>query len=777
MPSVVTWMMLESLKLCFSSSLTSHNAWCFVPQRSPSLTWNQSHQIDSSHGPLSIPTVGANSAFPCNLPALMFALPVRFCLLEQFLPGGPEHPFAVKMIQHFQNLHTPLRSIFRYPSLAHQAARFKQRGWTSVSVQSLWDIWRDPTIVSSETRRAVDVAEPFDEWEEFVLFACHYFLLVASTSTTGAENTSDPIDVLTNDRHTLGNTAPYGSYSYRKIDIRDPNLDAAPYRKRFGTTHISNSQTIAFFGGLDTQRRTNGIDLFCVGQVPSTEERDSRSGIFDLLQIRSTDRIEPRMCHTVTRLLTGQVLLAGGRASPDRPLADCWLFEERWTKVQDLPVSLFRHCAVTVRLSTMNADDSSMMVLGGKTSSNALSDRYYIWRISTGWEQLHIRGAKPAPSFGGSAVSTDIGAGVLFGGITADGVLQPEFWNWTVYRHDGRICLNFAKIELIGSPKANLYDRVGAQLIESHHRFILVGGIGNYMYGARDEIVELEKQEAHDKAQEWHLTCLETDRSTPRSLLVGHSACAFGNVIFIIGGGAVCFSFGAFWNPKPVAFSVTADHELYNLRLIAHETQAFVNGENANHRTSGKSDSTPDRLSTSQASSPVFPNGKGLSTSITQDVLVAPTSNALIVAMRSGKPAVLRRGLSGFSEKDWSPTALKDKIGAEREVIVHKSNGKQMDFLQKNFIYERMKFSTFMDDILQGSPQYLRSLSNDKPSAEPANIASDFPKLAPDFTLPEELSFIAQKMHSSILRISGMVNMWLHYDVSTISERRMMLIC
>lgn len=708
---------------------------------------------------------------------------MRFCLLEQFLPGGPEHPFAVKMIHHFENLHTPLRSIFRYPSLTHQAARFKQRGWTSVSVKSLWDIWRDPTIVSSETRRAVDAAEPFDEWEEFILFACHYFLLVASTSTTGSENTSNPTNVPKIDRHTSRSPSLQRSHSYRKIDLRHLNLDTAPYRRRFGTTHISDSQTIAFFGGLDTQRRTNETDLFCVGQAPPTTERDSGRGSVDLLQVRLTDRIEPRMCHTVTRLMTGQLLLAGGRASPDRPLADCWLFDEHWSKVQELPVSLYRHCAVSVRLSTINADDSGVMVLGGKTSSHALSHQYYIWRISTGWKQLHIRGDKPAPSFGSSAVSTDIGAGVLFGGITAYGVLQPDFWNWAIHHHDGQICLRFTKAELIGSPKADLigspkadlYARVGAQLIESHHHFILVGGIGSYIYGARDEIVELEKQEPFEEGQAWRLTCLETDNVAPRSLLVGHSTCALGGVIFIIGGGAVCFSFGAFWNLKPVTFSVTTDHTPYNLRLIAYENQVFGNGEHADHRTSGKSRLAHDRRSTSLASSPGRDRRKGLSTTITQDVFVAPTSNALIDSMRNGKSAVLRKGLSGFSEEDWSPTALKDKIGAEREVIVHKSNGKQMDFLQKNFVYERVRFSTFMDDILQGSPQYLRSLSNDKPSLEPANFTSDFPKLAPDFTLPEELSFIVQNMHSSILRVSGVVNMWLHYDVSTISEHRKML--
>lgn len=682
------------------------------------------------------------------------------------------------MIQHFENLHTPLRSILRYPSLAHQAARFEQRGWTPVSVKSLWDIWRDPTSVSSERRRAVDAAEPFDEWEEFILFACHYFLLVASTSTTGSKDTPNPLNFLYNDSPKSGRPSPQITHSYRTIDLRYPDLDAAPYRRRFGTTYISCSQTIAFTGGLDTQKRTNGTDVFYVGQALPAKEGDSGSGNFGCLNIRLTDCMEARMCHTVTKLGASQVLLAGGRASPDRPLADCWLFEEHWSKVQDLPIPLYRHCAVPVRLSTTVADDSGVVVLGGKTSSNIVSDRYYVWKRSDGWEQLqlHTRGPKPTPSFGGSAVRTDIGAGVLFGGITENGVLQPDFWKWTVHHHCGRIYLDFTKVELIGSPNPDLYARVGAQLIESDHHFILVGGIGNSIYDARDEMIELEKQEPLNEGQAWHLTSLETDKSAPRSLLVGHSACAFGSVVFILGGGAVCFSFGAFWNSKPATFSVTANDELYNLRLIANESQIYVNGGNADHQTFGILDSVHGSLSTSQVSSPSFSGRKGLNTSDPQDVFVAPTSKALIESVRSGRPAILRRGLSGFSEEDWSSTALKDKIGGEREVLVHQCNGKQMDFLQKNFIYKRMKFEDFMDEILQGSPQYLRSLSKDRPSVEAANIARDFPSLAPNFTLPEELSFIGEKMHSSILRVSGMVNMWLHYDVSSILEDIMTLI-
>jgi len=44
-------------------------------------------------------------------------------------------------------------------------------------------------------------------------------------------------------------------------------------------------------------------------------------------------------------------------------------------------------------------------------------------------------------------------------------------------------------------------------------------------------------------------------------------------------------------------------------------------------------------------------------------------------------------------------------------------------------------------------------------------MKKDFPSISDDFQLPPQLAFIRENEHSSPLRISGPVNMWLHYDV------------
>jgi len=99
------------------------------------------------------------------------------------------------------------------------------------------------------------------------------------------------------------------------------------------------------------------------------------------------------------------------------------------------------------------------------------------------------------------------------------------------------------------------------------------------------------------------------------------------------------------------------------------------------------------------------------------------------------------------------------------QVVVHEATGEHMDFQRKNFKYVKKLLGNFLNEIAAGSRQYLRSLAVDQPSTKPADISVDFPEIAHDLELPSQLDFARQNMHSSVLRISGPVNMWLHYDV------------
>lgn len=93
-----------------------------------------------------------------------------------------------------------------------------------------------------------------------------------------------------------------------------------------------------------------------------------------------------------------------------------------------------------------------------------------------------------------------------------------------------------------------------------------------------------------------------------------------------------------------------------------------------------------------------------------------------------------------------------------------------MNFLEKNFEYQRTSFGEFLHQAEGGEPVYLRSLSANKPTQQATNLGDDFPSIADDFSLPPELDYIKNRVHSMPFRISGPVSMWLHYDVSLASS-------
>ena len=57
---------------------------------------------------------------------------VRFCLLEQHLPDGPDHPFARTMLAHFQKLKTPLHTI---GTMDQMKQRFVNAQWPEAAVE------------------------------------------------------------------------------------------------------------------------------------------------------------------------------------------------------------------------------------------------------------------------------------------------------------------------------------------------------------------------------------------------------------------------------------------------------------------------------------------------------------------------------------------------------------------------------------------------------------------------------------------------------------------
>ncbi|KAB8229104.1 tRNA methyltransferase PPM2 [Aspergillus alliaceus] len=656
----------------------------------------------------------------------------QFCILEQFFPDGPDHPFASTMMRHFKKLGAPLYSIHEYPSLNEQEQRFKNAGWNHAHARSLWDLWSDDDFVNCSLRASLDSVEPFDEWEEFALFASHYFLLHASTRSRvpsiAAETLPEPDTQMDRSAHF-------------KLLARCPPGSG---QRRFGAIIPDSYKTVGYHSGLGRQTRLSSTELY-------TKSEGTAEAHYEL----PPGDIPARMCHTVTGLSNEDCLLVGGRASPASGFKDCWLRQgNQWRQTKSLRIPRFRHSAVKVRLDT-----EYVLVYGGKTSDGTTLNTWLAWSSrKEDWHEVETNEVNLKARFGACLGSIDGTSGVVFGGIGAEGKILEDLFTWKLHqRTDGTLFLeltdqteNLRKV----SPLFNYIHRFGATLSQTAWGLVIVGGIISREIITYDkEIMLLDSTELIRCATSgWssNHTILSTlglgkRLEGPRPLLVGHVSCATDpREVLIFGGGAVCFSFGTYWTEgtwllQDVNSTIENGWTLVNLQL-----------EKPTSKTSARSQNK-----TYEAAEVITP--------IPRVRVQNPAQFQEILA--EGRPVIIEESDIGPCTELWTKEYLTKAVGGDRKIVVHEAQSEHMSFQTKNFSYRTKAFGTFMDEVFTGDRQYLRSISAEQPTKLSTNLAVDFPDLGNDFRLPESLSVVTDNAHSSPLRISGPVTLWLHYDV------------
>lgn len=316
------------------------------------------------------------------------------------------------MLAHFDKLKTPLRSVYQYPDLGSQNRRFLSRGWQNVRSWTLWEAWADSFFISPEERIKLDQYEPFDEWEEFALFASHYLVLWAST-------TKPP----TTDNAGVETPWPSADPSVvGKCSLEEPTSRRG--QRRFGAAMVVQDalgqEYISHVMGHGERSRLSSVNIYTTS--PGPLELPAHVG-----------GPTARVCHTLTNLGPHGVLLIGGRTSPSNALADCWLFRQAigsWERVQDLPVPLFRQAVLRLGQSSL------ALVVGGKIGHRKVSARSYVYHPLNGWLTCHVDGVHPA-AFGATLCLTSIDSpssfqGLLLGGMSPDGTHRRDVFHWAV---------------------------------------------------------------------------------------------------------------------------------------------------------------------------------------------------------------------------------------------------------------------------------------------------------------------------------------------------------
>ncbi|KAF5019760.1 hypothetical protein F66182_8232 [Fusarium sp. NRRL 66182] len=654
----------------------------------------------------------------------------EFCLLEQILPHGPNHPFARTMLKHFNKLNTSLKSVEQYPTIESQRNRFENRGWSSVDVWDLWEAWNSDMFLKSLERTTLDDIEPFDEWEEFALFARHYIVLHATAYHRSEKGTGQRCETSAPGLYIQANTIAMGPLG-------------AP-KRRFGTPILASNpeggQYLIHTLGMGINSRLDSCDIYTV-------QEDSLP--FEMCPVGPS----ARLCHAAVDLGNSGVLLVGGRASPSKGLCDCWLFKKdsnSWEKTFDLPVPLFRHSAVRLPHSSL------ALVLGGRTGPSRISPDYFVFHPAKGWLKCVVDGAVPSPTFGAFAItSSDVVSkpglfqGLISGGIGQEGKISNQAYFWTVDVTTTKPRIVFETVPDFDRHSWAL-SVFGTQIADIGPLSFVCGGVGQDASSQGQSIACVSMANGRLEISAVALS----DRVEQLPFMIGSATISFGSQLIIVGGGATCFSMGTFW-----------DTGVYRVDLADAIAKILPPKPTSTTPVALRYQDSPKLAHPISGGGQPISNPKTSITTIPRIKLQPGSSFEDLVQNR--KPVVIEGlNLGGCVEK-WTPEYMVRKVGEAKEVVVHEcqtATGK-MDFNSKNFRYVTEAFPVFMEKAARGEALYLRALSEQKPSETPANLALDFPTLGEEFQLPAELSYITDRFFSSVLRISGRANMWLHYDV------------
>lgn len=366
------------------------------------------------------------------------------------------------MLAHFDKLGTTLKPVLAYQTTQAQEKRFTDAGWPTVRARNLWELWGSDDFLEPEERIALDDIEPFDEWEEFALFGCHYTLLTAHTKATegaGAAVNSDPAPL------------PGQLWNESKAALKDKNVIDAGNVLGVEVHYTENPKNTAIrrfaaplslrglnghsdlqgnFGGHGLNNRLDSIDVY---------QKTGDDGLF--FQSPITSGPSSRMCHTLTDIGDAGSLLVGGRTSPDSALADCWFYSKlsnTWERVDDLPIPMYRHSAIAL-------SDGYVLVTAGKQDTKTIIAESFIWNRQTGWKVCEsdwvipwgVLGVDYPSVFGGLMLVENLKPtiqprhetmhyGTMTGGITEDGRVSKMAWKWTLkLSSDVRLSMKYAR--------------------------------------------------------------------------------------------------------------------------------------------------------------------------------------------------------------------------------------------------------------------------------------------------------------------------------------------
>ncbi|CCD26153.2 tRNA methyltransferase PPM2 NDAI_0G03760 [Naumovozyma dairenensis CBS 421] len=449
----------------------------------------------------------------------------HFVILEQLIPEGPYEPFAKQMLKHFRNNDSPLQSVLTYPTINSQLERFKKLGFPIINAGDMLNLWKQLPL---ETRSKIETIQPFDELEEFHLFAHHYILLHA---------TNDTLFRFTDDYKFPSQVhAPLLSERSLKIKLTHEELNI---KRSFGSSYVSKGtkNQITYHGGCNPTRLNETLIITPL----HTEGSPSEEG-YQIQTIKNDDpNFKKRMNHT---FVNG--IIIGGREAPHRPIYETIKFNgnSEYSYGMELPhgIERHRHCAV-------NVSENEILVFGGKVHSTPdayRKDAFLSYDISKDeytevpyYTAIHTT----PPCLIGSSMSYDKerNIGVILGGqLFKDDSFSDKLYKFSYCSRKKEITI----LDVFSNP---LFQRYGSKCVFiNDHQIMIVGGTSpEIVFNDRTTIITVDI-----------LTAKINSIPIPRNIweesqvfLVGFELLKISETkVLIFAGGATCYGFGSVSN-------------------------------------------------------------------------------------------------------------------------------------------------------------------------------------------------------------------------------------
>ncbi|EMG46799.1 hypothetical protein G210_2948 [Candida maltosa Xu316] len=432
----------------------------------------------------------------------------HFLILEQIMPDGATNSFATKMLYHFSHLRSPIQCVESYPTKSDQLRRFDQY-YRFTEIKNLFENWK--FLIEYEMKAKISEIEDFDEWEEFIIFCQHYVIVHGCN-----------VDQLVYD---VKNEEPDVEVSYVVDDsismMHDDRFDDEKLQLKFPAGGLMDGDKIYINGGLKQTRNDETLEV------------DLESGEITTLTKNLENDPSARMCHSITSLNNNELILIGGRSRPGQCFKDIYRFKSgQWEKLTDLPNGRSRHSAIAI-------NNHQILIFGGLETNS--SDLFVLYDVEdNSYKNLKISGVNPG-NLKSASVNFNGEYGLIYGGIDDMNIpkVNNKLYKFTVSEDQSTIHLE----EIFEN---DLLARIGSKFVFlDNDTILLIGGVSPLqLFTKNTNIMSLNLQDFTFKSIEIPLEIRE--KCPP--IFVGFEVIQNTNGYYIIGGGAVCYSFGSCYN-------------------------------------------------------------------------------------------------------------------------------------------------------------------------------------------------------------------------------------